>query len=96
VGLAAPGTDIYSTVPTSAWAYKDGTSMATPHVAGAAALVLAALAGADGQVAGPGRALQLKTLLLESADRRPYWTPYAYSSGRLNVADAVRAALGGG
>jgi subtilisin family serine protease len=40
VDLGAPGTNILSTVPNGGFAVFSGTSMATPHVSGAAALVL--------------------------------------------------------
>ncbi len=45
VEIAAPGSDstlggIYSTIPTSSYGYKQGTSMASPVVAGAAALAV--------------------------------------------------------
>lgn len=38
--VTAPGENILSSIPRAAWDVWDGTSMATPHVAGAAALLM--------------------------------------------------------
>ncbi|MEM7275315.1 MAG: S8 family serine peptidase [Actinomycetota bacterium] len=39
IDVSAPGVNIWSTVPNDTHGYKDGTSMAAPHVAGLAALI---------------------------------------------------------
>lgn len=41
VHIAAPGEEIWSTLTNKRYGYQDGTSMATPHVTGVAALVAA-------------------------------------------------------
>ncbi len=39
--LVAPGEKIKAPIPNNSDAYKDGTSMAAPHVSGAAAMLMA-------------------------------------------------------
>lgn len=59
--LVAPGEKIVAPVPGKKWETKDGTSMAAPHVSGAAAMVLARYTELQGK---PDR---VKTILCDSA-----------------------------
>ncbi|MFI5704317.1 S8 family peptidase [Streptomyces xanthochromogenes] len=83
IDIAAPGGDstayqppqapatsglILGPVPGGTWAYMAGTSMATPHVVGVAALLKSTHPHAS--------ALQIKALLALQADRTPCTTPY--------------------
>ncbi len=77
VDIAAPGSDILSTLPGNNYGVYSGTSMATPHVAGAAALAFAL-----NPTLTPAA---LKSRLRESAVRLPALTGKV-ASGRLNAA----------
>ncbi|OGR00900.1 MAG: hypothetical protein A2284_17645 [Deltaproteobacteria bacterium RIFOXYA12_FULL_61_11] len=81
VDLAAPGANILSTVPGGGYAKLSGTSMATPHVAGAAALVKAAFPTID--------AMGLKSRLLAGVDRLPALNGKVATGGRLNLLSAL-------
>ncbi|HEU4841294.1 MAG TPA: S8 family serine peptidase, partial [Ilumatobacteraceae bacterium] len=73
-----------STWPASGYSVLDGTSMATPHVSGAAALAKAAFP--DATAAG------LKALLLRTVDARPSLAGLVATGGRLNANAAVHCA----
>lgn len=86
IDIGAPGSGIWSTVPTQArrngpitsgYASYNGTSMATPHVAGAVALYAARNPGAS--------AAQIKTAIMNSATATPSLNGRVVSNGRLNV-----------
>jgi subtilisin family serine protease len=85
VDLAAPGTNIYSTVPGGGYAWKSGTSMATPHVAGALALVW------DAHPAWTYT--QVINQVLHTVDPLASLTGRVASGGRLNLAAAVGSAV---
>eukprot|EP00198_Chlamydomonas_reinhardtii_P002210 XP_001691546.1 predicted protein [Chlamydomonas reinhardtii] len=94
VDMAAPGQDIYNTFPISLGSYgnKTGSSMATPLVAGVAALVASVVGAVGPLVASPNyyQASSVKSLLLETADKLPGLP--VIGGRRLNAQRAVEAA----
>jgi cellulose 1,4-beta-cellobiosidase len=80
--MAAPGVDILSTGIGNTYRYLSGTSMATPHVSGAAALVLSKCSLTTSA---------LKTTLLSNVDVIGGLAGWVHTSGRLNVDRAVRS-----
>lgn len=84
VDIGAPGSGIWSTVPASSkgkivssYASYNGTSMATPHVTGGAALYAASNPGAS--------AATIKAAIMSSAVATPSLNGKCVSNGRLNV-----------
>jgi subtilisin family serine protease len=85
VHLGAPGDAIFSCWHTSDTAYEThrGTSMAAPHVAGAAALVLARFPSAP--------LAEVRRRLLDTTVAVPALAGKTATGGRLNVANALTA-----
>jgi subtilisin family serine protease len=67
-----------------------GTSMATPHVAGAAALILSATGGSSSIYQSSAA---MKTLLCQTADNLGGTSAAIQGCGRLNVYTAMATAL---
>ncbi|MEK6704602.1 MAG: S8 family peptidase [Bdellovibrionota bacterium] len=81
--LAAPGANVYSTIPGGKYASFSGTSMACPHVAGAAAMVWSKHPDWDYK--------HVKKVLMESVDQLPSLSGKIVTGGRLNVLKALRS-----
>jgi subtilisin family serine protease len=92
--IGAPGGNIYSTIPLEQGGYgvKGGTSMASPHVAGAAALLLEAKPNTPSQV--------VRDILQNSADPKPWWgwptgpfldNVHRQGAGMVDIDDAILA-----
>lgn len=81
VDLAAPGENIISTILNGQYGYASGTSMATPHVAGMAAMLLSV---------NPNLTYtQMKSHLISSVDPIPAFAGKMVSGGRANVHKAL-------
>jgi subtilisin family serine protease len=82
VDLAAPGVSILSTMPGNTYGYKSGTSMATPHVSGIAALMKSERPGLDDA--------ELKAQILQFAEKKPSLSGKMVTAGRANAAASLK------
>lgn len=84
--ISAPGVVILSTFPGGDYAYLDGTSMATPHVSGAAAVLLS--------IAPDLTVEEVEAVLVSGAvDLGPAGPDNAFGYGRLDLMESATIAL---
>lgn len=84
VDLAAPGVRTLSTIPGAGYAYFSGTSMATPHAAGVAALIWSLEPGAS--------VMGVKSALMGGTDAKTAFSGRTVTGGRLNAERSLRLA----
>jgi subtilisin family serine protease len=82
VDLAAPGVDIQSTLPSNKYGLLSGTSMATPHVSGAAVLLASAVPGITNE--------EIKFRLINNLSELPeQYGSRIINGGRLDLGKAL-------
>jgi len=81
VDIGAPGTSIISTLPGNSYGLASGTSMATPHVTGAIALVASTQPQANAE--------SLRQAILASAEPTESLAGKTTSGGRLSIPDSI-------
>ena len=81
VDVTAPGHQIYSTWPGGTYKSISGTSMATPHVAGAVSLLK--------QKFPQATAAEIKSRLIHTSDFKPELQSNSVSGGRVNLMQAM-------
>lgn len=84
VDIMAPGVDIYSTMVKNPYGLMNGTSMAAPHVAGAAAMLWARYDTLTYE--------EVRQALLDAADTKDQLQGTCATGGRLNLITAIWAA----
>jgi len=92
IDIASPGTEIYSAITNSNYGNLTGTSMSTPHVAGAIGLMYAAACTeliAAYKTNPSSLALVMRNYLLDGADQIPALANLVNNNRRLNLNGAL-------
>ena len=97
--VTAPGGGIYSSINDGKYASQNGTSMASPHIAGVAALVKQSLSVRHPELTGARLQDVMKLLIMSTADphynkiKKAYTSPRQQGAGVANVQKAISGEL---